>query len=164
MVKSLGAKVEAKYSHLVSEKNPLLVLGILNGSFIFMADLVRTLCIPLEVDFIRLSSYEDRTVSSQQVVMLKAPERSLEARHILVIDDIADCGLTLAWMQGFLFQKNPYSIKFAVAVDKSQKRKVPINIDFIGFEDLSPHFIVGYGLDYAQKYRNQPALYHMIPN
>jgi hypoxanthine phosphoribosyltransferase len=160
MVFSLGARIDSDYAHLVSENNRLMLLGVLNGAFIFMADLARAISLPLEVDFIRLSSYEDQTASNNHVVMLKAPERSLSDRHILIVEDIADCGLTLAWLRGFLAQKRPASLKIAVAVDKTERREVPVPLDYTGFE-IDEGFLVGYGLDYAQSYRNLPGIYRL---
>jgi hypoxanthine phosphoribosyltransferase len=153
MVSRMGAKIDAHYSSLVSPENKLLVIGVLNGAFIFMADLVRAITIPLELDFIRLSSYEDGDTSSNHVVMLKAPERTLKGRHILIVEDIADCGLTLNWFRGYLLKELPASVKIAVAVDKRERRKVPLELDYVGFV-IEEGFIVGYGLDYAQSYRN----------
>jgi hypoxanthine phosphoribosyltransferase len=160
MVSHMGAKIDADYAHLVSEDNKLLIIGVLNGAFIFMADLVRAITLPVELDFIRLSSYEDKDHSSQHVVMLKAPERTLTGRHILVVEDIADCGFTLKWFRGFLLKEVPSSVKIAVAIDKRERREVNIPLDYVGFVEKDG-FLVGYGLDYAQSYRNLDGIYRL---
>ncbi|MDR2349497.1 MAG: hypoxanthine phosphoribosyltransferase [Deltaproteobacteria bacterium] len=161
MVARLGREINDHYADLVREDDRLLVMGILNGAFIFMADLVRVLTIPLEVDFIRLSSYEDNTASSERVVMLKAPERILRGRHILIVEDIADCGLTLNWFKGYLEKEFPESVRIAVAVDKKERRRVPLKPDFTGFE-IEEGYLVGYGLDYAQGYRNLEGIHRLV--
>ena len=161
MVARMGAKIDAHYASLVSEDDRLLVIGVLNGAFIFMADLVREITVPMELDFIRLSSYEDRDSSSNHVVMLKAPERALKGRHILIVEDIADCGLTLNWFRGYLLNELPASVKIAVAVDKKERRQVPLELDYVGFV-IEEGFLVGYGLDYAQGYRHLDGIYKLL--
>jgi hypoxanthine phosphoribosyltransferase len=159
-VKAVAAKVDAHYGPLVSRADPLVVLGVLNGAFVFMADLIRAVSIPLEVDFIRLSSYEDRADSSQEVVLLKAPERPIAGRHLLVVEDIADCGLTLQWLLGYLETKGPMSVKTAVLVDKRERREVKVELDYTGFVQEGG-FLVGYGLDYAKSYRELDGIYRL---
>ncbi|MDR2459717.1 MAG: hypoxanthine phosphoribosyltransferase [Deltaproteobacteria bacterium] len=160
MVSTIGAQIDADYANKVSEDNRLLIIGVLNGAFIFMADLVRAISLPVEMDFIRLSSYEDQDTSNHHVVMLKAPERTMEGRHILIVEDIADCGYTLQWFQGFLLKENPSSVKIAVAVDKRERRETFVPLDYVGFVE-NEGFLVGYGLDYAQSYRNLDGIYRL---
>lgn len=162
MVSDLGAAIKADYEKILAPGEQLLVVGVLNGAFIFMADLVRAMGeLPLEVDFIRLSSYQDRDTSSSEVVMTKNLEKEIKGRHVLIVEDIADCGLTLAWLVDFLKKRGPKSIKVAVAVDKRARRKTPVDLDYVAFE-LDDGFLVGYGLDYAEKFRNLPAIYQLI--
>jgi hypoxanthine phosphoribosyltransferase len=126
-----------------------------------MADLVRALGeMPVEVDFVRLSSYQDSDTSSSQVVMTKNLEKEIRGRHVLVVEDIADCGLTLAWLLDFLGRREPASVRVAVAVDKKARRKVPVPLDYVAF-DVEDGFLVGYGLDFAEKYRQLPDIYEL---
>ncbi|MDR2947236.1 MAG: hypoxanthine phosphoribosyltransferase [Candidatus Adiutrix sp.] len=161
-VAELGAAIRRDYAPLLAEGEQLLAVGVLNGAFIFMADLVRAVGdLPVEVDFVRLSSYQDRTTSSSEVVMTKNLEKEIRGRHVLVVEDIADCGLTLAWLLAFLKKRQPASVRVAVAVDKRARRETPVDLDYVGFS-LDDGFLVGYGLDYAEKYRNLPAIYEVV--
>jgi hypoxanthine phosphoribosyltransferase len=160
MVARLAREIDQDLGALLYPGEKIVVMGVLNGGFIFMADLVRELSIPLEVDFIRLSSYQDDSSSSQQVVMLKAPEKNLSGRHVLVVEDLADCGLTLNWLRGFINTKGPASVRIAVLVDKLERRQFQVRLDYVGHV-LKEGFLVGYGLDYAQDYRNLKGIYHL---
>lgn len=161
-VAELGAEIKRDYEAVLGGGEQLLVVGVLNGAFIFMADLVRAVGdLPLEVDFVRLSSYQDRDTSSSEVVMTKNLEKEIQGRHVLIVEDIADCGLTLAWLMEFLRKRRPASIKVAVAVDKRARRETPVDLDYVGFT-LDDGFLVGYGLDYAEQYRNLPAIYQVV--
>ncbi|MDR0549049.1 MAG: hypoxanthine phosphoribosyltransferase [Deltaproteobacteria bacterium] len=157
-IAELGRQIAADYQKLLAPDEPLLAIGILNGAFIFLADLVRVLDLPLEIDFVRLSSYQDQNISSTHVVMLKNLEMEVRGRHVLVVEDIADLGLTLAWLLDFLKAKEPKSLKLAVAVDKTERRRVSLNLDYVGFS-INEGFLVGYGLDHAHKYRHLPGIY-----
>ncbi|MDR1081619.1 MAG: hypoxanthine phosphoribosyltransferase [Deltaproteobacteria bacterium] len=159
-VRGIAARIDAHYGPLTDMDDRLLVLGVLNGAFVFMADLIREIHVPLEVDFIRLSSYEDRSDSSQEVVLLKAPERPIAGRHVLVVEDIADCGLTLQWLLGYLETKSPASVRTAVLVDKRERREVKVELDYTGFVQ-EDGFLVGYGLDYAKRYRELNGIYRL---
>ena len=148
-VAEIGAAIKADYEKLLSPGEQLLAVGVLNGAFIFMADLVRAMAeLPVEVDFVRLSSYQDKDTSSAEVVMTKNLEKEIKNRHVLIIEDIADCGLTLAWLVEFLKKRGPKSIKVAVAIDKRARRETPVGLDYVAFS-LEDGFLVGYGLDYA---------------
>jgi len=161
-VAELGAAIRTEYEQLLAPGEQLLAVGVLNGAFIFMADLVRAMAdLPVEVDFVRLSSYQDRDSSSSEVVMTKNLEKEIKGRHVLIVEDIADCGLTLAWLVDFLKKRGPKSIKVAVAVDKRARRETPVDLDYVAFT-LDDGFLVGYGLDYAEKYRNLPAIYQVV--
>jgi hypoxanthine phosphoribosyltransferase len=159
-VKGIASQIDKDYSGLLKPDERLVVMGVLNGGFIFMADLVRELSIPVEVDFIRLSSYQDGTSSTQQVVMLKAPEKNLHNRHVLIVEDLSDCGLTLNWLRGFVTTKGPASVKIAVAVDKIERRAFEVQLDYVAYT-LSDGFLVGYGMDYAQSYRNMKGIWKL---
>jgi len=161
-VAELGARIKGDYEAVLADGEQLLVVGVLNGAFIFMADLVRAVGdLPLEVDFVRLSSYQDKDTSSSEVVMTKNLEKEIRGRHVLIVEDIADCGLTLAWLMEFLRKRQPASIKVAVAVDKRGRRETPVALDYVGFT-LEDGFLVGYGLDYAERHRNLPAIYEVV--
>ncbi|MDR2142222.1 MAG: hypoxanthine phosphoribosyltransferase [Deltaproteobacteria bacterium] len=159
-VLELGQRIRDDYQALLTVEEPLLVIGILNGAFIFLADLVRAIDLPLEIDFIRLSSYQEETQSSQHVVMLKSLEKEVGGRHVLVVEDIVDCGLTLAWLLEFLGSKGPKSLKVAVAISKLERRQNNLSLDYVGFE-LEEGFLVGYGLDYAHMYRHLPGIHKL---
>ena len=161
LVAGLGDRIRRDYEKALAPGEALLAVGVLNGAFIFMADLVRALGeMPVEVDFVRLSSYQDSDTSSSQVVMTKNLEKEIRGRHVLVVEDIADCGLTLAWLLDFLGRREPASVRVAVAVDKKARRKVPVPLDYVAF-DVEDGFLVSYGLDFAEKYRQLPDIYEL---
>lgn len=160
-VAELGARIRGDYEKVLAPGEQLLVVGVLNGAFIFMADLVRAMAdLPAEVDFVRLSSYQDSDTSSAEVVMTKNLEKEIKGRHVLVVEDIADCGLTLHWLLDFLKKRGPASLKVAVAIDKRARRETPVELDYVGF-CLDDGFLVGYGLDYAERYRNLPDIHQV---
>jgi len=134
---------------------------VLNGVFMFLSDLVKEMTIPLKVDFVRLASYGSGSVSSGQVEMKKDVEQDLEGKHVLIVDDIADGGLTLDFLKKHLAEKKPASIRVCVLLDKKERRSVPVEIDFTGFQ-VDQGFLVGYGLDYNEKYRYFRDIYHLI--
>ena len=137
-------------------KAPVLV-GILKGSFVFLADLIRLLDIPLEVDFAILSSYGSGTVTSGQVKVVQEPRGPLEGRDVLLTEDIVDSGTTLSFFIAHLRSKNPSSLKVCALFDKPSRREVPVAIDYCGLT-VPDRFLVGYGLDCDEKYRNLPDL------
>lgn len=136
------------------DKNPLCI-GILKGAIPFMADLIRQVKIPLEIDFMSVSSYGNKISSSGVVRILKDLERSIEGRHILIVEDIVDSGLTLSYLVQMLQGRNPASIKTVVFLDKKSRREVAFEADYQGFV-VPDKFVVGYGLDFAERYRNLP--------
>lgn len=133
-------------------KCPLLV-GILKGSFVFMADLVRRLDFPLEIDFVRLSSYGHGTESSGQVRVVQGLRSPVRGREVLVIEDIVDTGLTDSYFLEYLRKKRPASLRLCSLLDKPARRRFPVTIDYLGFS-IPDRFVVGYGLDLDEKYRN----------
>lgn len=149
-VDRLAVKINRDYRN----KAPLL-LGILNGSFVFMADLVRRLDLPLEIDFIHLSSYGGGTESSGKINVVQDLRSTVRGRDILVIEDIIDTGLTVAYLLEYLGKKRPSSLKLCTLLDKPSRRRVSVSIDYIGIT-VPDKFLVGYGLDYNEQYRNLP--------
>jgi len=151
-VKRLGAEITAFYGQ--KEAN-LLVIGLLRGSFVFLADLVREIKLPLVVDFMTLSSYGDGTTSSGDVKVVLDLDTSIEERDVLIVEDIVDTGRTFSKVIRMLQNRNPRSLKVCTFLNKPATRIVDVEIDFCGV-DIPDEFAVGYGLDYAQLYRNLP--------
>lgn len=133
----------------------LLVLAILKGAVPFMADLIHQIKIPLTYDFMAVSSYGASTTSSGVVRILKDLERSVEGVHILIVEDIVDTGLTLKYLKENLTARNPESVKIVTLLDKPDRRKVDVELDYNGFK-IPDEFVVGYGLDFNEQYRNLP--------
>ncbi len=149
-VKRLAAEINRDYRG----KNPLLI-GILKGSFMFMADLVRLLDFPLAVDFIRLSSYGSGRESSGKIKVVPGLSTPVKGRDVLVIEDIVDTGLTVAFLLDYLRKKRPSSLKLCALADKPSRRQIPVTIDYLGFT-VPDKFIVGYGIDWDEKFRYLP--------
>jgi hypoxanthine phosphoribosyltransferase len=137
-------------------KNPLL-LGVLKGSFVFMADLVRLLEIPLEIEFVSLSSYGSAKVSSGKVKVVKGLRSPLEGRDVLVVEDIVDTGLSTNYLLDYLQKRKPASVRLCALLDKPARRKTAVHIDYLGIT-IPDRFVVGYGLDLDEKFRNLPDL------
>ncbi len=138
----------------------LTVIGVLNGAFIFMADLVRHLDIPVEIDFVRIASYGAGTKSSGQIQLIKDVEISIKGRDLLLVEDIIDTGLTLSYLVDHLKSFGPRSIKICTLIDKRERREVKIHVDYAGHV-TKEGYLVGYGLDHAEKYRNLPEIFHL---
>jgi hypoxanthine phosphoribosyltransferase len=136
----------------------LIIIGILRGAFIFMADLVRAMNIPCKVDFVRVASYGGGTESFGKIVMTKDIETSICGRDILIVEDIIDKGLTLQYLTSWFKERNPRSLKVCAFLDKRKRRKVSFEADYVGFT-IDDGFVVGYGLDYDEKYRFLPDVY-----
>jgi hypoxanthine phosphoribosyltransferase len=149
-VEEMGAEIRDHYRG----KN-LEVIGVLNGSFIFMADLVREIDLDLSCDFLGLSSYGESTTSSGVVAITKDLTRPIEGQHVLVVEDIIDTGLTMAYLLENLATRRPASLAIAALLSKPSRRRVEVDVRFLGFT-IDDRFVVGYGLDYAGKYRNLP--------
>lgn len=133
----------------------VLVIGILKGAFVFCADLLRHLNVPTQVDFMAVSSYGNATESSGVIRIVKDLDTPVEGRHVLLVEDIVDSGLTLKYLKEYLTRQNPASLKVAVLLDKPSRRKTEVAVDYIGFA-IPDEFIVGYGIDYAEQYRHLP--------
>ncbi|QEH69005.1 hypoxanthine phosphoribosyltransferase [Cellulosilyticum sp. ST5] len=134
---------------------PLTVISILKGSNIFTSDLVRKINLPLKMDFMAVSSYGNATESTGVVRIIKDLDGSVEGENLLIVEDIVDSGLTLKYLKEILLTRNPASVKICTLLDKPARRKESVNIDYLGFE-VPDGFIVGYGIDYAERYRNLP--------
>jgi hypoxanthine phosphoribosyltransferase len=146
------AKLAAEIRQDCRSKQPLLI-GILKGSFVFMADLIRELGLPVEVDFVKLSSYGSGTRTSGKVKVVQGLKSSIKGRDVLVVEDIVDTGLTVSFLMNNLQKKKPASLKLCVLVDKPSQHKVPVTIDYLGFT-VPDKFVVGYGIDWNEKFRH----------
>jgi hypoxanthine phosphoribosyltransferase len=156
--KSRAARVEAlarEISDHFSDTNKLIVVGLLRGSFIFIADLVRELDLPVEVDFLETSSYGDSMESSREVRILKDLRGEIAGRDVLVVEDIVDTGHTLKHVLEYLKTRDPARLCSCALLDKPSRREVAVSADWTGFE-IPDKFVVGYGIDYAQRNRNLP--------
>lgn len=153
-LKDRVAEIAAQIDKDYAGKEPMLI-SVLRGSFIFMADLVRSITLPCTVDFMAVSSYGSGTTSSGQVKITKDLSESIEGRDIIVVEDILDSGNTLSYLFQLLQARHPASVRLCTLLDKPSRRTKPVTADYTGFtvDDL---FVVGYGLDYAEKYRNLP--------
>ena len=149
-VDRLASEIKRDYQ----DKQPLLI-GVLKGSFVFMADLIRQLDSPLELDFVRLSSYGAATESSGEVRVIQGVKTPVKGKDVLVIEDIVDTGITISFLLDYLKKKRPASLKLCALTDKPSRRKVPVPIDYLGFT-VPNEFVVGYGLDCDQRFRNLP--------
>jgi hypoxanthine phosphoribosyltransferase len=157
-VAELGAQLAVDYTG----RDPVLV-SVLKGSIIFLADLVRAMPIPLSIDLMEVSSYGASTESSGQVRILKDLSTSIEGREVVVVEDIIDTGLTLNYLLRYLHDKGPASIKICCLLDKPARRLAEIEIDYRGFT-IPDRFVIGYGLDYGERYRNLPYIGVLRPS
>jgi len=156
--KSIAARIEDLSSEIQAEyagTDKLIVVGLLRGSFVFIADLVRELDLPVEVDFLEASSYGNAMESSREVRIFKDLRGEIEGRDVLVVEDIVDTGHTLTHVLHLLKARNPAKIKTIALLDKPSRREADIAADWIGFS-IPDEFVVGYGIDYAQRNRNLP--------
>ncbi|MCT4631193.1 MAG: hypoxanthine phosphoribosyltransferase [Firmicutes bacterium] len=156
-VKELGKQITSDY-----KGKELVVIGVLKGANVFMADLIREIEMPLEMDFMAVSSYGHSTESSGVVKILKDLDKGIEGKDVLVVEDIIDSGLTLQYLCKNLLNRKANSVKICTLLDKPERRKVDVVIDYKGFE-IPDEFIVGYGIDYAEKYRNLPYVATLKP-
>lgn len=152
-VKELGDTISKEY-----KDKDLIIISLLRGSFIFAADLVREISIPVEVDFMTTASYGNEEISSGKVEIIHDIRASIEGKDVLIVDDIIDSGYTLKKVKERLISKNPNSVKICVMLDKPSRRKVEVEPDFVGFK-IPDVFIVGYGLNYGDFYRNIPYIF-----
>lgn len=149
----LGRQISADYA----SKTPVFI-GVLNGSFIFLSDLIKTVTVDCEIDFFKLSSYGDEKISSGKVKMLKELNCDVTGRDIIIVEDIVDSGLSMKFIEELIAPYSPASMKIASLLVKPDSLKYDVKIDYIGF-NVPSKFVIGYGLDYAQKYRNLRSIY-----
>ncbi len=152
-IKELGEQISADYAGKV----PVLI-GVLNGSFLFLSDLIRNVNIDCEIDFFKLSSYGDEKISSGKVTLIKELNCDIKGRDIIIVEDIVDSGLSIKFIEELILKENPATWKVASLLVKPNSIRYNVKIDYIGF-DIPSKFVVGYGLDYAQKYRNLRSIY-----
>jgi hypoxanthine phosphoribosyltransferase len=157
-IKELAGQINADYAG----KTPIFI-GVLNGSFIFLADLIREVTVDCEMDFFKLSSYGDAKISSGQVKLLKNLNCEVAGRDIIVVEDIVDSGLSIAFIKNIIEKENPKSLKLVALLLKKSVAKIDFPVDYVGFE-IPPDFVIGYGLDYAQKVRNLKSIYRLTPH
>ena len=160
-IRELGREISADYAG-----RELLLVGVLKGAVFFMADLMRELTIPCEIDFMAISSYGDATDSSGIVRILKDLDINIEGRHVLVVEDIIDSGLTLSYLMRNLESREPASLEVCALLTKPSRREIDVPVRYVGFE-IPNKFVVGYGLDFGERYRNLPFVgvlsEHLIP-
>ncbi|MEH7308846.1 hypoxanthine phosphoribosyltransferase [Neobacillus drentensis] len=149
-VKKLAEQIESDFNN-----EAIVLIVVLKGSFIFAADLIREMKGDIKIDFISVSSYGDETATTGKVRLLKDLDANITGQNVLVVEDIIDSGLTLHFLRGHLKSHNPKQIKICTLLDKPERRRVDLPVDYVGFV-IPDEFIVGYGIDYAQKYRNLP--------
>ncbi|HEY1946626.1 MAG TPA: hypoxanthine phosphoribosyltransferase [Bryobacteraceae bacterium] len=148
-IHELAARIEADYPD-----GPLYVVSVLKGAFIFVADLVRALKrLSVRIEFMGISSYGKEKTSSGQVKVTRDLDVNIEGQHVLIVEDIIDSGVTLSYLKRLLEQRNPKSLAIATLLDKPERRVTPVDVKYIGFQ-IPDEFVVGYGLDYAEDYRN----------
>lgn len=152
----LGAQISADYGD-----RPVVLVGVLKGSFIFMADLVRHLTCPVRLEFIGTKSYNGAS-SSGEVQLTKDLDKPIQGEDVLLVEDIVDTGLTLNYLQHMLAQRSPRSVRTVAFLDKPSRRRIQVEADYVGFV-IEDRFVVGYGLDFDQKYRNLADLCVLVP-
>lgn len=152
-VAELGAEIDRDFK----DKRPIFI-GVLNGAFIFLADLLRYVAIPCEVDFLKLSSYGDEKVSSGEVTELKEIDANIKGRHVILVEDIVDTGLSMNYMVDKLKEENPASIATVTLLHKAEATRHEVQLDYVGFK-IPTLFVLGYGLDFAQEGRNLAQIY-----
>lgn len=149
-ISELGRQISEDY-----KGKDLILLGILKGSVMFMSDLLKSITIPCKMDFMAVSSYGDSTESSGIVKIIKDLDFEIKGKHILIVEDIIDSGITLKYLMKYLGARNPETLEIACLLNKPERRKEDIDVKYLGY-DVEDHFLVGYGLDYAECYRNLP--------
>src|SRR6201992_2394007 len=146
-VKELGKQISEEYAG-----QSIVLIGVLKGAAIFLADLARAIEVDNTFDFVAVSSYGRARVSSGAVKLIKDIDNPIEGRHVIIVEDILDTGLTLSYLRGLMLQHKPASLKIATCLDKPERRLVPIEADYVAFK-IPNHFVIGYGMDYAERYR-----------
>jgi len=157
LISELAERISTDYMN-----QELVLIGVLKGAFIFLSDLVRQLTIPVEVDFIGTSSYGQETYSSENIRLTQALEIEILNKNVLLVEDIIDTGLTVAFLAAHMRTFEPKTLKICTLLDKPERRKTQVPIDYVG-TTVESGFLVGYGLDHAEKYRNLPDIYCLKP-
>ena len=153
LVVDIAGRISSDYENI-----DLVLIGVLKGAFIFLSDLVRQLTIPVEIDFVGVSSYGTDVQSSENIQLTKPLQIDIRKKYIIIIEDIVDTGLTLAYLIDYIKSFEPSHLKVCALLDKRERRQVAIEIDYVG-KIVEKGFLVGYGLDYDERYRNLPELY-----
>ncbi|MCI5724912.1 MULTISPECIES: hypoxanthine phosphoribosyltransferase [Fusobacterium] len=149
-IKELAKLIETDY-----KEKDLICVGLLKGSVMFLSDLIKEISLPLQIDFMNVSSYGSETTSSGNVKVIKDTDIDVRGKDVLIVEDIIDTGITLEYVIGMFKTKGVASVKTCTLLSKPERRKIDVKVDYIGFE-VPDKFVIGYGLDYAQKYRNLP--------
>lgn len=147
-VRALGQQISADYAG-----QTIVLIGVLKGAAIFLSDLARAITVDATFDFVAVSSYGRARVSSGAVKLIKDIDNPIEGKHVILVEDILDTGLTLSYLRGLMLQHKPASLKIATCLDKPDRRLVPIEADYVGFK-IPDQFVIGYGMDFAERYRN----------
>ena len=155
--REIGAQITADYAG-----KSIVLIGVLKGAAIFLSDLARAITVDATFDFVAVSSYGRARVSSGAVKLIKDIDNPIERKHVIIVEDILDTGLTLSYLRGLMLQHKPASLKIATCLDKPDRRLVPIEADYIGFK-IPNQFVIGYGMDYAERYRGVPDI-RLFPN
>jgi hypoxanthine phosphoribosyltransferase len=155
--REIGAQITADYAG-----QSIVLIGVLKGAAIFLADLARAIEVDNTFDFVAVSSYGRARVSSGAVKLIKDIDNPIEGKHVIIVEDILDTGLTLSYLRGLMLQHKPASLKIATCLDKPERRLVPIEADYVAFK-IPNQFVIGYGMDYAEKYRNVDDI-RLFPN
>ncbi|HEX2950621.1 MAG TPA: hypoxanthine phosphoribosyltransferase [Armatimonadota bacterium] len=151
-VEELGAQISKDY-----EGKSIVLVGVLNGAVTFLADLMRKISVPVSMDLVAISSYGSYTSTSGVVRIMKDLDESVESKHVLIVEDIVDTGLTLNYLVDYMRSRNPASVKVVAMLSKPSRHKVKVHVDYLGFT-VPDEFVIGYGLDFAQRYRNLPCI------
>jgi hypoxanthine phosphoribosyltransferase len=149
-VRALGKEISEEYAG-----QSIVLIGVLKGAAIFLADLARSIEVDNTFDFVAVSSYGRARVSSGAVKLIKDIDNPIEGKHVILVEDILDTGLTLSFLRKLLLQHHPRALKLAALLDKPERRIQPIEADYVGFK-IPNHFVIGYGMDFAERYRNLP--------
>ena len=159
----IGQKITDIASQITRDyqENGVILIGILKGAFVFLADLMRKIRIPLKVDFVRLSSYGSKLMSSGEIIISKDIDLCIEGKDVVIVEDILDSGLTLSFLIEKLKAKKPKSLRSCVLINKAERKEKKIETDYVAFR-LEEGFVVGYGLDFDERYRNLPDIYKIV--
>lgn len=154
-IEELGRNISRDY-----RDRELVAIGILKGAFMFMADLIREIELPLQVDFLQAASYGAMSTSCGEIKIMKGIELDVAGKDVLIVEDIVDTGHTLSWIKDYFEKQGPHSVRICVLIDKKERREANIIIDYAGFE-IMDGFLIGYGLDYAEQYRHYQDIYRL---